>query len=167
MTTNVIVSSSAIDTGILAIARNALVEEAVKTGKVIQTYANTLCDVFDHKDTNGKTIAKWFDLVGKDKKGVKAERSLFCNAMMDRDSKFIKSTDADGKRKHTASVDTYWQRVKEASGYVPNGRVSGGNDIDSKTLASRSPWLVDICKREGFRFCPRLQIELFGHKRGT
>ena len=39
--------------------------------------------------------------------------------------------------------------------------------IDSKTLASRSPWLVDICKREGFRFCPRLHIELFGHKRGT
>ena len=39
--------------------------------------------------------------------------------------------------------------------------------IDSKTLASRSPWLVEICKHEGFRFCPRLQIELFGHTRGT
>jgi 7-carboxy-7-deazaguanine synthase len=39
--------------------------------------------------------------------------------------------------------------------------------IDVKTLATRSPWLVEICKREGFRFCPRLQIELFGHKRGT
>ena len=39
--------------------------------------------------------------------------------------------------------------------------------IDSKTLASRSPSLVEICKREGFRFCPRLHIELFGHKRGT
>lgn len=39
--------------------------------------------------------------------------------------------------------------------------------IDSQTLASRSPWLVEICKREGFRFCPRLQIELFGHTRGT
>ncbi len=38
---------------------------------------------------------------------------------------------------------------------------------DSKTLASRAPWLVEICKREGFRFCPRLQIELFGHTRGT
>jgi 7-carboxy-7-deazaguanine synthase len=36
-----------------------------------------------------------------------------------------------------------------------------------KTLATRSPWLVDICKREGFRFCPRLHIELFGHTRGT
>jgi len=38
---------------------------------------------------------------------------------------------------------------------------------DVKTLATRSPWLVEICKREGFRFCPRLQIELFGHTRGT
>ena len=39
--------------------------------------------------------------------------------------------------------------------------------IDVKTLAARSPWLVDICRREGFRFCPRLHIELFGHTRGT
>ena len=39
--------------------------------------------------------------------------------------------------------------------------------IDVKTLATRSPWLVDICKREGFRFCPRLHIELFGNTRGT
>jgi len=39
--------------------------------------------------------------------------------------------------------------------------------IDTETLASRSPWLVDICKRDGFRFCPRLQIELFGHTPGT
>ena len=38
---------------------------------------------------------------------------------------------------------------------------------DSKALATRAPWLVEICKREGFRFCPRLQIELFGHTRGT
>jgi 7-carboxy-7-deazaguanine synthase len=39
--------------------------------------------------------------------------------------------------------------------------------IDVKTLAARSPWLIDICKREGFRFCPRLHIELFGYTRGT
>ena len=39
--------------------------------------------------------------------------------------------------------------------------------IDVTTLAARAPWLVEICKREGFRFCPRLHIELFGHKRGT
>ena len=51
---------------------------------------------------------------------------------------------------------------------VPSGRILlMPEGIDSKTLASRSPWLVEICKREDFRFCPRLQIELFGHTRGT
>jgi 7-carboxy-7-deazaguanine synthase len=39
--------------------------------------------------------------------------------------------------------------------------------IDSETLASRASWLAEICKREGFRLCPRLHIELFGHARGT
>ena len=39
--------------------------------------------------------------------------------------------------------------------------------IDAQTLSSRSPWLIEICQREGFRFCPRLHIDLFGHKRGT
>ena len=39
--------------------------------------------------------------------------------------------------------------------------------IDAQTLSSRSSWLIEICQREGFRFCPRLQIELFGHTRGT
>lgn len=38
---------------------------------------------------------------------------------------------------------------------------------DSPTLFSRSPWLIELCKKEGFRFCPRLHIELFGHSRGT
>ena len=39
--------------------------------------------------------------------------------------------------------------------------------VDTKTLFSRAAWLVEVCKREGFRFCPRLQLVLFGHTRGT
>jgi 7-carboxy-7-deazaguanine synthase len=39
--------------------------------------------------------------------------------------------------------------------------------IDRATLESRSAWLSDICKREGFRFCPRLHVLLYGNKRGT
>lgn len=35
------------------------------------------------------------------------------------------------------------------------------------TLESRAPWIADICKRTGFRFCPRLHVALFGHTRGT
>ncbi len=38
---------------------------------------------------------------------------------------------------------------------------------DSTTLAARSPWLADLCKQHGFRYCPRLQIDLYGNTRGT
>ena len=39
--------------------------------------------------------------------------------------------------------------------------------VDAQILASRASRLVEVCKREGFRYCPRLHIELFGHTRGT
>jgi hypothetical protein len=136
--TNVIVSQS-LDVGILDITRNALVEGVTKTGVVIENYSNAIASVFDRKDTNGNIIAKWFDLDGKEAKGIKAERSLFANTLMDRDPKFIKETktNADGTlvRVPTATVDTYWQRVKIASGYVPKGKLKGSNDVDAKTAS--------------------------------
>ena len=39
--------------------------------------------------------------------------------------------------------------------------------IDSETLRQRSVWLAEICKREGFRFSPRLHVDLYGNTRGT
>lgn len=38
---------------------------------------------------------------------------------------------------------------------------------DTETLTQRSRWIVDLCKKKGFRFSPRLQITLFGDKRRT
>jgi hypothetical protein len=38
---------------------------------------------------------------------------------------------------------------------------------DRQTLEARSAWVSDICKQEGFRFCPRLQVLLYGNRRGT
>lgn len=34
-------------------------------------------------------------------------------------------------------------------------------------LAARGAWLAEVCKRHGFRFCPRLHIDLYGNRRGT
>lgn len=34
-------------------------------------------------------------------------------------------------------------------------------------LHARGSWLIEECKQHGFRFCPRLHIELFGNVRGT
>jgi 7-carboxy-7-deazaguanine synthase len=34
-------------------------------------------------------------------------------------------------------------------------------------LDAKGPWLAELCKQRGFRFCPRLHIQLFGNTRGT
>ena len=34
-------------------------------------------------------------------------------------------------------------------------------------LCERAVWLAEICKQEGFRFSPRLHVELWGNRRGV
>jgi 7-carboxy-7-deazaguanine synthase len=36
----------------------------------------------------------------------------------------------------------------------------------SEAIGGRAAWIVDICKREGFRYSPRLHIDLWGNQRG-
>lgn len=43
---------------------------------------------------------------------------------------------------------------------MPEGR-------NVEEITERSRWLAEICKAEGFRFCPRLHIYLYGNTRGT
>ncbi len=40
-----------------------------------------------------------------------------------------------------------------------------GTDVE--TLNSRREMLIDVCKEKGFRYCDRLHVALFGHRRGT
>ena len=39
--------------------------------------------------------------------------------------------------------------------------------ITQEALRARQTWLVEVCKRTGWRYSPRLHIDLFGNKRGT
>jgi hypothetical protein len=147
-----IITTQPVDTGILDIARAALVEGVTKTGDVIVNYANAVSQVFDRRDVNGNVIAKWFTLEGKDKKGIVAERALFANTLMDRDPRFIKeikvNPDGTKSRKPTATVDTYWMRVKLESGYVPKGKLKGSNDVDTKTAAELKTMINRILSAE-------------------
>jgi 7-carboxy-7-deazaguanine synthase len=38
---------------------------------------------------------------------------------------------------------------------------------DRERLRERACWLAEICKREGFRFSPRLHVDLWGDRRGV
>lgn len=39
--------------------------------------------------------------------------------------------------------------------------------VTREALRVKSAWLSDLCKASGYRYCPRLHIELYGNKRGT
>ena len=133
----VITTAPAIDTGIVAGARRELVNAAKGTGAVIQGYADALCLSFNVRElTSGASLKFWFELRGKEAKGIKAERALFVADMTE--AGFAKGT-----------IDVYWQRVKEASGYVTAGnRVKGASDTDGKTAAELKTIINRILKAE-------------------
>jgi 7-carboxy-7-deazaguanine synthase len=38
---------------------------------------------------------------------------------------------------------------------------------DAATIRERAAWITEICKREGFRYSPRLHIDVWGNRRGV
>ena len=115
-------------------ARKGLVKVAKSTGEVINTYADAL-SFFDIADTNGN-ITKWFDLKGKAKKGIKAERDAF-------------KADMTEAGYSTGTIDVYWQRVKEASGYETTGnRVTANETTDQKNAKDLKTIINRIFKAE-------------------
>ena len=51
--------------------------------------------------------------------------------------------------------------------YDPSNVLLMPQAVTPKEVAERSRWIVEICKHRGFRYCPRLQISLYGNIRGT
>ena len=39
--------------------------------------------------------------------------------------------------------------------------------VTAEEVRARGLWLVEECKREGFRYCPRVHIDLYGNRRGV
>jgi len=116
--------------------REALVKGIGKVGALISNYAVALDQGFDLVDNQGNVTTKWFDLKGSLRKGIKAERAAFV-------------ADMENAGYSEGTINVYWQRVKEASGYVTAGnRVKGVTDIDAKTLAELTTMLNRIFNDE-------------------
>jgi len=123
----------------LANARNAIVKNAVSTGELIGNYAKAMEYAFDNTLENGEVV-KWFNLKGKAKAGVKAEYNQFVEA--------LKNADLEGNKY------VYWQRVKEASGYVTAGnKASANTTIDAKTMTELKTILNRILNAEDDEGC--------------
>lgn len=77
----------------------------------------------------------------------------------DRQVKFVVSGDND-----LAEIDTVLAGI---GGVSPSDVLLMPEGTDLGVLRSRTPAVAELCKRRGWRFCPRLHIELYGNTRGT
>ncbi|HVU25564.1 MAG TPA: 7-carboxy-7-deazaguanine synthase QueE [Opitutus sp.] len=67
-----------------------------------------------------------------------------------------------------ADVDEIEGMLASLDREVPRHRVllmPEGTTVEA--IRARAGWLADLCKARGYRYAPRLQIELYGNRRGT
>ena len=58
--------------------------------------------------------------------------------------------------------------LKAAVPHIPKSKILlMPEGTDSETLGDRDAWLIDFCKKFGYRYCFRLHIHLFGNTKGT
>jgi 7-carboxy-7-deazaguanine synthase len=57
--------------------------------------------------------------------------------------------------------------LKQVNNWKPHDVLLMPEGTDAAMLDSRAGWIADVCKRTGYRFCPRLHIALYGNRRGT
>ena len=74
--------------------------------------------------------------------------------------KFVVSTEAD--------LAEIGDMVRETDCLIPPGKVLlMPEGVTVEALRSRSAWLGELCKARGYRYAPRLHVELYGNTRGT
>ena len=74
--------------------------------------------------------------------------------------KFVISSEAD-----LAEME---QMISETNCAIPRSKIllmPEGTTVEA--LRARAGWLGELCKERGYRYAPRLHIELYGNKRGT
>ena len=83
----------------------------------------------------------------------------FIDASADFQLKFVLSHEND-----LGEIESILQKL---TGWEESDVLLMPEGTDAATLNDRAAWVSEICKREGFRFCPRLHVHLYGNKRGT
>jgi 7-carboxy-7-deazaguanine synthase len=74
--------------------------------------------------------------------------------------KFVVSTEAD-----VAEIEAM---IRETESVVPRSKILlMPEGVTVEALRARAGWLGELCKARGYRYAPRLHIELYGNRRGT
>lgn len=134
MVTDSISEQAAARMNALAEARKGCVSSLKNGDGMIVKYARAITEVCGEG---------WVYLVGKESAPVREERKMF-NREMGLPEEVL--TEADKKLK--AKCNTYWQRIREAAGYVTAGKASVAKTVDEKSLAELKIMLTRIFNEE-------------------
>jgi 7-carboxy-7-deazaguanine synthase len=66
-----------------------------------------------------------------------------------------------------AELDEIRALLDRLTGWKPEDVLLMPEGVDAAVLNGRAGWIAEVCKRTGFRFCPRLHVSLYGNQRGT
>ena len=83
--------------------------------------------------------------------------------------KFLDSYDCQLKfvvnqKQDFAEIEEIMRQLRQ---WVPSQVLIMPQGKSRAELEKKSKWIVEACKQCGYRFTPRLHIELFGNRRGT
>jgi 7-carboxy-7-deazaguanine synthase len=69
---------------------------------------------------------------------------------------------------HPADVEEIETLLAQLGREIPRDKVLlMPEGVTVEALRARAGWLGELCKQRGYRYAPRLQIELYGNRRGT
>ncbi|HZN67822.1 MAG TPA: 7-carboxy-7-deazaguanine synthase QueE [Tepidisphaeraceae bacterium] len=83
----------------------------------------------------------------------------FIDVAPDFQLKFVVSSEAD-----LGEIEAILGRLR---GWTPSDVLLMPEGTSSVELETRASWITELCKRHGYRYCPRLHIALYGNARGT
>jgi 7-carboxy-7-deazaguanine synthase len=83
----------------------------------------------------------------------------FIDASPDFQLKFVVAAETD-----LSEIDATLALLR---GWTPADVLLMPEGTDPAMLRARAGWVAEVCKSRGFRYCPRLHVELYGNRRGT
>lgn len=126
-------------------------------------WKNVTCDLASispklaHSTPWTRDEGRWADAHEKNRINIDTIRRFM--ALGEHQLKFVVDAPQD-----VVEVEALLARIGQ---YDPADVLLMPQGVTQSELTDKGPWIADVCKQRGYRFCPRLQIALFGNVRGT
>lgn len=125
-----------------------------------------------YRDIDGVDLVSWSPKMDNSNPTIinTAEYNMHTRNRANADYKNIAKTNSDLQVKFVIQNDKDLEEILEFQNkwsipdnnmyIMPEGRTE-------KELKTKSQWVVEVCKEKGFKYCPRVHIEIYGDKRGV